>query len=155
MSNDFSDDPFYEKYPAYQMGFVQSRHNALNLDFETILKSNKIEISKTSIRINGDKLFKAGLISKELHTDLNSINLARNQFVKSATKPNEREIRNLLNNVKCIDWKSQKRDKYSVYQLLLICIGKAQQDFQNSEPYREYTNKVFQIMKKQASRGKQ
>ncbi|GEM_PF-6378174 len=144
MANDLSDSPIFEKYRPYQMGFVQDRHNALGSELDLFIKffGVKSVTTKQSFAKKAEALLKEKLISKQLYDDLQLINRARNRFVKSLTKPNEKEIRNLLNNVKSLSWKKEKRNKYSLYRLLLICMGSMHQEFSNTPNYRKYLKAI-------------
>ena len=73
-----------------------------------------------------------------MYDDLHLINEARNKFVKSLNSKNDKVIRNILNNVKSLWWKTQKRDKYEVYRLLLICISSVHLELTNSPNYKKY-----------------
>ena len=144
MANDLTDSPIFQKYRPYQIGFVQDRHNALGSELDLFIKffGLKSITTKQSFAKKAKALLKEKLISKQLHNDLQLINLARNRFVKSLTKPNEREIRNLLNNVKSLWWSMKKRDKWDLYRLLLVCMNSIHLEFTNTPNYRKYLKAI-------------
>jgi len=144
VTDDLSDDPFFQKYRPYQIGFVQDRHNALGSELDLFIKffSVKSATTKQSFAMKTEALLEEKLITKKLHDDLQLINKARNLFVKSLNKSKDKEIRNLLNNIKSLWWNVEKRNKYDVYRLLLVCIGTIHQEFSNTPNYRKYLRAI-------------
>lgn len=144
MPDDLSDEPTFQKYRPYQIGFVQDRHNALGWELNLFIKFFNVKsvTIKQSFAKKAKALFQEKLISKQLFDDLQLINLARNRFVKSVTKPNERDIRNLLNNIKSLWWEKEKRNKYSLYRLLLICMQSIHLAFANTPNYKKYLKAI-------------
>ena len=140
MSNDLRDSPIFQKYRPYQIGFVQDRHNALGSELDLFIKFFVVQgvTTKQSFAKKTTALYEEKLISKQLHDDLQLINKARNLFVKSLSKPNDQQIRNLLNNVVSLGWKKEKRNKYSIYRLLLTCMSTVHTVFANTPNYKKY-----------------
>ena len=138
-----------EKYRPYQIGCVQDRHGALNVELDTLIhffipKKERKKLLSSSFQKKNYELEKRGIIQQDLYKDLDRINRARHEFVKSAPlKPNEEKIRQLLNNVTCLWWDEKKRNKYDVYRLLLIGIMQCHSTLLSSSSYKKYFNAIF------------
>ena len=157
--NDLADTPFFEKYRPYQLGFVQDRHGALDLELKTLIRfyitkgKERTKILNLSFKRKIDELKERKIITQSMYQDLNLVNLARNEFVKSAPlAPDEQKIRNLLNNVKCLWWEKEKRKKYSIYRLILISISQTHITLTNTPEYKKYLKELFKIMHEEAIR---
>lgn len=93
---------------------------------------------KKSFNMKIKELLCEKTISESLYNDLNLINQSRNKFVKSNNVDNDKEIRNLLNHIKSLEWSISKRNKYDVYRLFLICMQSVHIKLVNSPNHKKY-----------------
>ena len=144
-------EPWDVKYKSYQKGFIQDRHIALTSELDLLIhyfvsdQQMKKYLLKRSFRRKNDELYKRKIISKDLYNDLDRINKARNFFVKSMGNPDEKRIRQLLNQIKCLWWDDSKRDKYGLYRLLIICFSQVHITVNNCPSYKKYLKAVLGI----------
>ena len=147
-----SDEPWNVKYLSYQKGFILDRHNALTLGLNLLIHffiknlETRKKILKKSFQLKIYELKKRKIITSGYYKDLVRINKARNLFVKNTGKPDEKRIRELLNNINCLWWDTNKREKYKLYHLLIICFSSVHQELSNSDSYKKYWKAVMRAM---------
>jgi hypothetical protein len=146
------ENPFFSKNQYTQKGFIQQYFLQLIGTIDTIIhfklkgKEKDDLLRSHSVDVKIDGLKRNNMLDDDLYNDLKLINQIRNSWQKKI-KPDEKKIRNKLNQIKCIWWDTDKRNKYSIYKLTFICIGQIITTLSNSPTYQEYWDELLKNAK--------